>query len=162
MKTLPLMAALALATAAPAAAQDVKISEDKTQVLACLDSMSSGTTWGQCVTMMFAPCAAQEPGTDPHAACLKTVHTDWFETVVTLQNAVMERASSNGRSQVVDLMGFWSTFVDQKCTEVAAAKETGAESARLGCEISEFAGLTGEFSACLNGRSQAEYCELSE
>ncbi len=158
-----LIAALsALTFTALAQAAEPLIAEDKVLVLGCLEQIEQGTTWRQCVNLMFEPCAAQTPGTDGHVACLNGVRGEWSETVQTLQVEVMDAVTLTGQSQISDLMDLWSKFVVQKCNEVAIAKPTGAESARLGCEISEFAGLADEFAACLEGRSTADYCEIKE
>lgn len=158
-----LTAALAALTfAAPAQAAEPLIAEDKVLVLGCLEQIEQGTTWRQCVNLMFEPCAAQTPGTDPHVACLNGVRGEWSETVQTLQVEVMDAVTLTGQSQIGDLMDLWTKFVVQKCNEVAISKPTGAESARLGCEISEFAGLADEFAACLEGRSTADYCDIKE
>ncbi|RLJ60336.1 hypothetical protein BCF46_0534 [Litoreibacter meonggei] len=158
MKYLPLIAALA---ATPAMAQDT-IAQDKVLVLACLETMEAGTTWPQCVELMFQPCVSHEVGTDAHATCLGGVREEWSGTVKTLQDEVIDAVTTSGSSQLLDLLGQWTSYVVQKCQEVAASKQEGAESARLGCEISEFAGLSGEFAACLEGRSKAGYCEFRE
>jgi len=154
------LAALTLST--PAQASEPLIADDKLLVLGCLEQIDQGTTWGQCVNLMFEPCAAETPGTDGHVACLNGVRGEWSETVRNLQAKVLEVVTIGGQSQIVDLMDLWSKFVVQKCNEVALAKSTGAESARLGCEVSEFAGLADEFAACLEGRSTADYCTLKE
>ena len=39
--------------------------------------------------------------------------------------------------------------------------DVGSES-HSRCQITEFAGLTGEYAACLEGRSTAEYCILKD
>ena len=158
MKYMPLVVALA---AAPALAE-TPIAEDKILVLACLENMEQGTTWPQCEELMVQPCVSHEVGTDAHAACLGGVRKEWSETVTTLQDEVIEAVTSAGSSELLDLMGQWTGYVVQKCQDVAASKPNGAESARLGCEISELAGLSGEFAACLEGRSQAGYCEFRE
>ncbi len=165
MKYAPLMAALALAVAAtPAAAQDqdIEIAEDKLLVLACLENLENTTTWSQCVNLMFQPCIDETPGSETHAACLGEERAEWAGTVETLQNVVIEAVAPQSKAEVVDLMGLWTTYVVQKCNDVATSKPTGAESARLGCEVSELAGLSAEFAACLEGRSTADYCTLKE
>ncbi|WP_281856247.1 hypothetical protein [Litoreibacter halocynthiae] len=158
MKYLPLIAAL---TTTPAMAQDT-IAQDKVLVLACLETMEAGTTWPQCVELMFQPCVSHEVGTAAHATCLGGVREEWSGTVKTLQDEVIEAVTSEGSSELLDLMGQWTGYVVQKCQDVAVSKPDGAESARLGCEISELAGLSGEFAACLEGRSSAGYCEIKQ
>lgn len=159
MKYLPLVLAMA---ATPVAAAETPIAQDKVLVLACLEAMEAGTTWPQCVELMFQPCVSHEVGTLAHTTCLSGVREEWSGTVQTLQDEVIEAVTTGGTSELLDLMGQWTGYVVQKCQDVAEAKTTGAESARLGCEISELAGLSGEFAACLEGRSSAGYCELKE
>ncbi|WP_299190761.1 hypothetical protein [uncultured Litoreibacter sp.] len=144
------------------AAEDPIVAEEKLLVLGCLEQMENGTSWPECVSLMFQPCADEAPGSDPHAACLSDEREGWSMTVQNLQAKLIEGVTPEGRIQIIDLMGLWGSYVVQQCNQVAATKETGAESARLGCEISEFAGLAGEFAACLEGRSTAEYCEFKE
>lgn len=160
MKTATLLAAAALATAAPAQAQDTVIAKDKVLVLGCLEAMGNTTSWPQCAQLMFKPCEAEEIATDAHASCLGMVRTEWSDTVKILQDQVFEAVTPKGSSEVIELMGLWTNYVSQKCDQVAAGKQSGAQSARIGCEISEFAGLSGEFAACLEGRSTAEFCEI--
>ncbi len=159
----PLFAAIALTgltTATQAAAQDGPIAQDKVLVLACLEQMEQTTTWPQCVELMFQPCVAEEVGSEAHQACLGGVRTEWATAVQSLQNEVLDAVTAQGKTEVIDLMGSWTNFVVQKCEDVAAARPTNSESARLGCEISELAGLSGEFAACLEGRSTAQYCAI--
>jgi len=162
------LAALTVFAAAPTPLQaseqaaEPLIAEDKVLVLGCLEQIDQGTTWPQCVNLMFAPCAAQTPGEEGHVTCLNGVRSEWVGTVQSLQAKVLDVVTIGGQSQIGDLMDLWSKFVVQKCNEVALARPNGAESARLGCEISEFAGLADEFAACLEGRSTADYCTLKE
>ncbi|MEM6595699.1 MAG: hypothetical protein AAF672_12995 [Pseudomonadota bacterium] len=162
MRSRPLIP-LAFATlllASPAAAEELPIAEDKLVVLACLEQMEITTTWPQCLNLMFEPCAEEVPGSDEHATCLTGVRDAWRGSAKTLQEEVMSRVTTEGANQVLNLIVIWSDFVTQKCEEVAQSRPEGAESARLGCEVSEIAGLTDEFAACLEGRSTAEYCEI--
>ena len=159
MKYLPLIAAL---MTSPAMAADTTVSPDKVLVLACLENMGTSTQWSQCVELMFQPCVANEVGSDAHAACLGEERKIWADTVRILQTDLQAAITTEASSQVVDIMGQWTGYVVQKCEEQAAARTTGAESARLGCEISELAGLSGEFAACIEGRSTAQYCVYKE
>ncbi len=159
MKSLLLAATL---LASPAAAQDLPIAEDKLVVLACLEKMEISTSWPQCLDLMFAPCADEVPGTDTHATCLTGVRDEWKGTVQNLQEEVMAVTTTNGANQLLNLIVIWTDYVAQKCEEVAQSRTEGADSARLGCEVSELAGLTDEFAACLEGRSTAEYCEIKQ
>ena len=159
------MRSLAFATlllASPAVAEDLPIAEDKLVVLACLEQMEITTTWPQCINLMFEPCADEGPGSDAHATCLTSIRDDWRGSVKVLQDEVMSRVTTEGANQVLNLIVIWSDFVTQKCEQVAQSRPGGADSARLGCEVSELAGLTDEFAACLEGRSTAEYCVFKE
>ncbi|PTX56576.1 hypothetical protein C8N43_1235 [Litoreibacter ponti] len=160
MKYLTLIAAL---MAAPTVAQaNTTIAEDKVLVLACLENMGTTTQWPQCVELMFQPCVSHEVGTDAHAACLGEVRKGWVTTVEILQKDLTDAITLDASAEVLDIMGQWTGYVVQKCQAQAASRETGAESARLGCEISEMAGLSGEFAACIEGRSTAQYCEYKD
>ncbi|MEM9582515.1 MAG: hypothetical protein AAGA08_05305 [Pseudomonadota bacterium] len=157
------MKQLAFATlllASPAAAQDLPIAEDKVVVLACLEQMEITTTWPQCLGLMFERCADEAPGSEAHATCLTGIRDEWSGSVKVLQEEVMSVVTTNGANQLLNLIVIWSDYVTQKCEEVAQSRPEGADSARLGCEVSELAGLTDEFAACLEGRSTAEYCEI--
>ncbi len=157
------MRSLAIATmllAAPATAQDLPVAQDKLVVLACLEQMEITTTWPQCLGLMFEPCAEEVPGSDGHAACLTGVRDEWRGSAKVLQEELMTKVTTNGANQLLNLIVIWSDYVTQKCEEVAQSRPGGADSARLGCEVSELAGLTDEFAACLEGRSTAEYCEI--
>lgn len=160
VKSTLLTAAAALSLTAPAAAQDLPIAEDKLVVLACLENMEITTSWPQCLDLMFEPCAEEAPGTEAHATCLSGIRDDWSGTVQQLQEQVMAVVTTNGANQLLNLIVIWTDYVAQKCEEVAQSRPNGAESARLGCEVSELAGLTDEFAACLEGRSTADYCEI--
>lgn len=149
----------------PGAAQQTAepIPEDQILVMACLENIEQSTTWGQCLNLMFQPCAAEEVGSDGHAACLKSERTRWRSTMENLQEQVFDTITVSGGSELAGVMGQWTGYVGQKCQEVAATRaDTGALSARLGCEITEFVGLSGEFAACLEGRSNAPYCQYKD
>lgn len=153
---------LALALTGTVQARDIVIDEEKILVLGCLEQMEQTTSWPQCVQLMFKACEGEEVGSDAHATCLSGIRKEWVATVDILQENLMEAVTPKAKIDVLDLMGLWGNYVDQKCTQVAASKPAGAESARLGCEVSEIAGLAGEFAACLEGRSTAEYCVIEE
>jgi len=159
MKFLPLIAAL---MATPAMADDTAIGDDKVLVLACLENMGQTTQWPQCVELMFQACVSHEVGSEAHAACLSTEREDWANTVRSLQADLQAAITPDASAEVLDIMGQWTGYVVQKCQEQADARSTGKESARLGCEISELAGLSGEFAACIEGRSTAQYCVYKE
>lgn len=160
MRYLPLIAAL---MASPAMAADTTtVAPEKVLVLACLENMGTTTEWSQCVELMFQPCVTHAVGSDAHAACLSGEREVWADTVRILQTDLQAAITTEASSEVLDIMGQWTGYVVQKCESQAASRETGAESARLGCEISELAGLSGEFAACIEGRSTAQYCVYKE
>lgn len=138
-----------------------EISDDQILVLACLENLEQGTTWGQCLNLIFQPCVSHEVGSDGHVTCLTTERGVWRAAMDTLQSQVFDALTPAGGSELAGVMGQWTGYMAQKCQEVAASKpESGAASARLGCEITELVGLTGEFAACLEGRSAAPYCQF--
>lgn len=158
MKCLTLIAALAVT---PAFA-DTPVAPDKILVMACLENLEQGTTWHQCVELMFQPCVSHDAGGAAHATCLQGERAAWAGTVENLQTQVVGMITIGGVSELTELMGQWTGYVVQGCEKVAASKPEGMQSARLGCEISEMAGLSGELAACLEGRSSAEYCKFKE
>lgn len=158
MKHLPLIACL---MASPAAAEG-PIAEDHVLVLACLENMGTSTQWPQCVELMFQPCVSHAVGSDAHAACLSAEREGWAATVETLQSDLQAAITPEASAEVLDIMGQWTGYVVQKCQKQADSRTSGKESARLGCEISELAGLSGEFAACIEGRSTAQYCVYKE
>ncbi|WP_420862900.1 hypothetical protein [Algirhabdus cladophorae] len=156
MKRMILAAALAFAMPAHAAPG---LTEHQTMVVGCLEQMENGTTWGQCVNLMFSPCAAEAVGSDGHVACLTTQRDSWRETKDGLQRALIPLLTVAGGTEMVNLMGQWTGYVGQKCAEVGRQNTTtGAEAAVLGCEISELSGITVEFAACHDQISTAPYC----
>jgi len=154
---------MALGLAAPVQAETGDLSQDQRQVLTCLEAMGEGTVWGQCVGLMFQGCAGETVGSEPHVACLTTLHTDWRASMEHTRTGLMGALTSAGATELTQLMGQWFGLVAQNCAEVAVGKEAGlAEAAQLGCEISEMAGVTAEFVACHEGQSTAPYCVIQE
>lgn len=162
MKQIILTAGVAfLAFAQPSLA--VEIDDEKVLVLACLERMEDGTTWSQCLNLMFQPCVGETVGSEGHVACLTTERVAWGKVAETLQLEVSGAITAKGNTELAEILGSWTGIIVQNCAEIAAAKSaTGADSARLGCEISEVVGLSGELAACLEGRSAAEYCTFKE
>jgi hypothetical protein len=145
----------------PVLAQE--LDKDKVLVLACLEQMDQSTTWNQCLNLMFQPCVGEEVGSDGHVACLTGERTAWGKVAERLQLDVSAAITADGNTQLAEILGSWTGVIVQNCAEVAAAKAaTGSESARLGCEITEVVGLSGELAACLEGRSTAEFCTFKE
>ena len=149
--------------AGAAQADSDTIPAERMEVLTCLEAMSVDTTWGQCVTLLFAPCAELAVGSEDHVSCLTDEHRAWQGAMDGERTRLLAGLTSAGASELTELMGQWFGYVAQKCGAVAAGKPaTGAEAAQLGCEISEIAGVTAEFVACRAGRSTAPYCVMQE
>jgi len=156
MKRLILVAALGLPMPVVAAPQ---VAGHQANVVSCLEQMENGTTWSQCVNLMFSPCAKLDMGSDDHVACLVTQRDGWRNTRDRLQRDLIPVLTVAGGTEMVNLMGQWQGYVGQKCAAVGRENEaTGAEAAALGCEISELSGITVEFAACFDKISTAPYC----
>lgn len=160
------MACAMLVVASAAVAQGDSSPEADTRrqaVLGCLAGMEVTTTWDQCRTQMFAPCAGLEVGAADHLACLSEDKAGWQALMTGYQATLRDRLTNGALLDLTGLMGQWTGYVSQKCAEVGEARaEISREAAVLGCEISEIAGLTVEFAACDAGQSTAPYCTLKE
>ena len=167
LTTATCLAALALWVAPMGAQAQTLLAQDKVVVLACLENMENGTenatTWNQCTTLMFQPCAEEEVGLAGHVACLKAERTGWQASLETLQAKVFEAITVQASGELSDLLEGWTKFVGQKCQEVAMQRAgTGADAAQVGCEIAEMVGLSSEYAACLEGRSTAPFCKIEQ
>lgn len=137
------------------------IDDDHVLALACLEQMDINTTWEQCVFQIFKECTDHSIGTDDHVACLEDLKEEWNVSVTALQSKVLEDVTPAGGTELLEVFEGWVKFVSQKCEQQSLNKEAGpANSARLGCQITEMVGLSGEFAACLEGRSTWDYCKL--
>ena len=144
-------------------AAESEIETHRADVLDCVSRMEVQTTWDQCRTLMFQPCQMAVVGSDGHVACLTEMRNGWSERVQTRFFDISDRLSDDGKRTVAELPKQWLGNVAEKCTIVAQAKaEISAASARQGCETSETIGLVAELEACLDGRSNAPYCELRD
>ena len=151
---------IAMVTAfGPAHAQPIT---NQDLVLDCLARIGDETTWQECRGMMFAPCQEHKVGTDTHVACLMGEKTDWEGEMSDIQTSLLEKLTPTGNNTLAELMRDWFEFRETRCNDVAAARPSAAKSARLGCEVTEIAGITAEFHACLEGRSTTQYCMLKE
>jgi hypothetical protein len=157
MKYLALILSLILSLfGGPAAAQDLA---SRNAVLGCLTSVDTGTTWNQCLTLMFSTCDADGIGTRDHAECLLTLREDWRLDMVARQSDVLRVVTPQGSGDLAELLAAWPTYKEQKCVAVSEQKaEISAIAARLGCEISEMVLISSEFQACIDGRSTEVYC----
>lgn len=132
-------------------------------VVDCLSRMEAGTTWDQCRTILFSDCKTDTIGSPEHLSCLTTQREDWRVYLNDYTVLLNRKLTTEGSLQLNNLVGQWFGYVGNQCASVAESfKETGPEAARLGCEISEYAGMAAEFAACLDGRSVAPYCEIKE
>ena len=135
----------------------------QTQTVACISKMDNGTTWEDCRSMMFEPCAGQELGGVPHLACLKEQKAEWkthLDSNITKLNSTL---SMDGAAQLTELLVSWNDYLGKKCDAVAKSR-AGAEqeAAFVGCEISEYAGVAAEFDTCLSGKSLQPYCKFQK
>jgi hypothetical protein len=129
--------------------------------IACLSKMETETSWPECREGLFAPCNIGAIGSAEHLACLQTHREDWRIFLDKQTEQLNVRLTLDGANQLTELIGQWFGYVGNKCTTVAEAKaEMSADAARMGCEISEFAGLSTEFQSCLSGNSVSPYCIL--
>ena len=136
------------AVVAPLQAQDA-FSDHQREVLSCLAQMENGVTWSACLNVLFSPCAENEVGSDAHVVCLTDQKDLWRDTKNTLQVDLVEMLTPEGGTQMMNILHQWQGYVGDKCSQVSQQyEESGAESAALGCEISELTGLTAELALC--------------
>ncbi|NNK79845.1 MAG: hypothetical protein HKP40_14170 [Litoreibacter sp.] len=158
-----LSASLVLALSAVPSVAAEPLTEDKLQVLSCLEQLDQGAEWSQCLDLMFGPCAEHKVGSEVHLACLGEERLSWRLVLVELQAQVFEAVTPSGASDLATLLGQWTGYVVQKCEAVGTARaDISSEAGQLGCEITEMVGLSGEFAACLEGRSAAPYCSYPQ
>lgn len=152
------LASLMLLTT-PALAQPIT---NQTLVLNCLAVIGDETSWQECRGMMFAPCQEHSVGTATHQSCLLKQKTDWENEMADQQELLVEKLTLPGNSMLAELMGNWFSYRETLCNDLAEAKPEAGNSAKLGCEVAEIAGITAEFQACLEGRSTTPYCTVKE
>lgn len=129
--------------------------------MACLENMEGSTTWNQCLGLIFAPCLEDAVGSEAHVFCLQGQRKDWNGSMQLLQSDVTDAITLKSAEDLAKILSGWINYVSQKCQ--AGADPTGNPAVavkQLGCQITEIVGLTGEYAACLEGRSTAEYCVL--
>ncbi|KMW56505.1 hypothetical protein AIOL_001459 [Candidatus Rhodobacter oscarellae] len=135
----------------------------KAPTVACIGTLDNGRTWGECMALLFEPCAATEVGSSPHLTCLLAERETWLSVIAGEQEAVNAVVSSKGAIELGQLMNQWFGYVGNKCAEVGAGKgQTGADTAQVGCEMSQMVSLVAELVDCREGRSQAPYCVRQE
>ena len=155
--------AVALLCVGPVAAETIELSDYQANVVGCLEALGEGTTWGQCLGVLFEDCAGQEVGSEGHVACLNDLHAGWSGVMDSTRIRLTPKLTPEGADQLNELVEQWIKLVAHNCADVALNKEGRfAEAAQLGCEISEMAGATSEFVACHAGVSTAPYCEIQE
>lgn len=150
--------AIICTAAAPAHAET-----PQSEVLSCFKQMNQSTDWNTCLNTMFEPCAGEEVGAEAHLACLSSQLEDWQEAKRSVESDVLKALSQKGIENLSGLMLAWPQFVGDKCTAVAEGRaDISYDAAKLGCQISEYALLTNELTACVEGRSVEEYCQMEE
>lgn len=133
------------------------------QVLSCLAKVGTSTDWNTCLNTMFAPCAGMDVGADDHLACLTQQRADWRTSKIRAESGVVKTLSDAGMEELSGVMLAWPKFVDQKCKAVAESRaDISYEAAQIGCQIAEIALMTNEMTACAEGRSVEEYCQIKE
>ena len=162
MKSLALLATALTLSAGAAQAEDIPtLPETKAQVVTCLGAMDQdgGTTWNQCMEMLFAPCADREVATQAHLDCLLKERDDWLIGVEREQERTAAAITPQGQNDLRNIMSQWRGYVRNKCA-TAASQNTGikADVAQAGCEMSEMALVTDELMSCVAGRSLSPYC----
>lgn len=146
-----------------AAQAQSSLSKEHINVMACLENMEASTTWNQCLGLIFAPCAGNEIASEAHVACLQAQRKDWNESMQVLQSDVTDAITLKSAEDLAKILSGWINYVSQKCQAGTDATDNPEVAAKqLGCQITELAGLSGEYAACLEGRSTADYCILKD
>ena len=149
---------IAFGTAGTAAATEETVQD---QVLSCFAGIGAVTEWNTCLNKMFAPCADKSVGSEKHLACLIQQREDWRLAKRTAETGVLKALNDTGMEELSGLMLAWPKFVEDKCTAVAEGRaDISYDAAQLGCQISEFALMTNELTACMEGRSVEAYCQV--
>ena len=135
--------------------------QEHINAMACLENMQATTTWSQCLGLMFAPCSGDQVGSDAHVACLQGQWKDWNGSMQLLQSDVTDAITLKSAEDLAKILSGWINYVSQKCQAGMDGIDDPLVAAKqLGCQITEISGLTGEYAACLEGRSTAEYCVM--
>lgn len=157
MRVITILAGLCIGSVAQADA----FNDHQRRVVACLAQMENGVTWGECLNVMFSPCAEDEVGSEAHVACLQGQRDIWRGTQSQLRNDLVQMLTAEGGTQMMNILHQWQGYVGDKCSQVGgqyAGSDTGAQAAQLGCEISELTGLTAELALCHDKASNAPFC----
>ena len=131
--------------------------------MACLENMEVSTTWNQCLGLIFSSCSENNVGSEAHLSCLQVQLDEWNESLQVLQTDVIEAITLKSAEDLSKILSGWINYVSQKrqATESSMSKSE-LKAKQLGCQITENIGLAGEYAACLEGRSTAEYCVFKE
>ena len=167
MKRLAILAAsFCISGATFALADDIpQLPENKAKVVACLDTLDvdGGTTWDQCMGLLFEPCAEHEVGGEDHLACLLADRDTWLTGLEREQARTAAMITAQGKNDLDQIMAQWRGYVRNKCANVGANNaSTGADAAQAGCEMAELASVVGELTACSDQRSILPYCVLKK
>ena len=157
-----IIAAAALIILGTAGQADSVLPKAHVSALACLENLDTTSTWNQCLGQLFAPCLGDDVGSESHVRCLQGQREDWSVSMTLLQAEVTNAITLKAATEMSEILGGWVNYVSQKCEAVSVNASVSADSALLRCRMTEFAGLYGEYAACLEGRSTAEYCILKD
>ncbi|MDD9922413.1 MAG: hypothetical protein OXQ92_09085 [Boseongicola sp.] len=150
-----------VAFAAPASSW---ANEQSDAVLGCFQEIGTSTEWNTCMAILFQPCAEFELASEEVRSCLQQERDNWRATKIDIEAEVFESLTNKGIQELADVMLAWPKFVDDKCKAMAEGRtgeSTGVafDATRLGCQVSEYALITSELTACNEGRSKEEYCQ---
>jgi hypothetical protein len=131
--------------------------------MACLENMGTSTSWNKCLGLIFAPCVEVEVGSEAHVSCLEGQRENWSASMQFLQKDVTDAITLKSAEDLFEILSGWVNYVSQKCQASEDSTDNSAMAAKqLGCRITELVGLSGEYAACLEGRSTADYCVLKD
>ena len=158
-----LMIAAALCTFAGMAQAQSSLPQEHINAMACLENMGASTSWNQCLGLIFAPCLEVEVGSEAHVSCLQGQREKWSTSMQFLQKDVTDAITLKSAEDLFEILSGWVNYVSQKCQASEDSTDNSAMAAKqLGCRITELVGLSGEYAACLEGRSTADYCVLKD
>ena len=158
-----LMIAAALCTFGAMAQAQSSLPQEHINAMACLENMGASTSWNQCLGLIFAPCLEDEVGSEVHVNCLQDQRENWSASMQFLQEDVTDAITLKSAEDLFEILSGWINYVSQKCQAGEDATDNSAMVVKqLGCQITELVGLSGEYAACLEGRSTAEYCVLKD
>jgi hypothetical protein len=158
-----LMIAAALCTFGGMAQAQSSLPQEHINAMACLENMGASTSWNQCLGLIFAPCLEVEVGSEAHVSCLQGQREKWSTSMQFLQKDVTDAITLKSAEDLFEILSGWIRYVSQKCQAGEDATDNSATAAKqLGCQITELVGLSGEYAACLEGRSTADYCVLKD